>query len=46
LNSIRNKETGQLLFMTTVISENEKTILCANMVDVLELPKDKYEVEK
>jgi lipopolysaccharide export system protein LptA len=43
---IRNKETRKIMFMGKVISENEKTILCADMVDVYELPKDKYEVVK
>jgi hypothetical protein len=43
---VRNKETGQIMFATSVISENEKTILCADMVDVYELSKEKYEVVK
>jgi hypothetical protein len=44
--NVRNKETEQIMFMFSVISENEKTILCTDMVDVYELPKDKYEIVK
>ncbi len=46
LKEIINKKTGQKLFATTYISENEQSILCSDLVDTYELPKSNYEVKE